>query len=657
MKQKLVSFAAAVCIAVSSLVPAAASSRVRADDTTTKTSGTGSIKIQISTPFSDVADMVDKFFSIYPDMASKYTVTTSTTYNDDSMYETKLNAALVSGVNAPDIYVAEADYIAPYTKGELSSYAAAYSSFIPYLSNKISSAEIMPYIVDVGTNKAGNIVGLSYQSTPVVMIYNSAIAKSVFGTDEPSKISSIFGGGSGTWDKFLSASATLKQKGYAVASSLDDIWHVCDNAGNVPWVVDGKLKVNPQRYAYIDLAYNLAKNNYTNGKLPFWGDWFEDMEGTGKDSVTGKSRKVFSFFGPSWFVGFIMQNHSSSSWRICEAPLSSWWGGSWFMANKSSVANADKKAFIAKFIEWVTLDTSTTGLQYLWTTGAFYDSPALERETVASCAVMRKINGTFSLLGNQNTYPTFIQVGKKCTGKSCCAYDSAFGGYLCGEVNEFIRSSNTVSDVFSYMTLIGQEYGLDVSSTKTPPLPVKNLRAISAGNKKVRLSWTPDPNAEGYLIYAKKNNKYAYVGMTSKGSASSYLDTNALDNDYNFYWVFAFYRDNDGTSSTTKMITTGCGKYVFAKGICSAVTNLKANGSTGKVTLTWNASEGADGYLIYGIRPGGKYGYIGMASGTTFPDTKASKTDWTFYWVFPYNKVGDKMIVGGTAPYVYSKAR
>ena len=50
---------------------------------------------------------------------------------------------------------------------------------------------------------------------------------------------------------------------------------------------------------------------------------------------------------------------------------------------------------------------------------------------------------------------------------------------------------------------------------------------------------------------------------------------------------------------------------------------------------------------------------FGMTTqGTTFTDTKASKADYTFYWVFPYHKdASGNMIVGGTAKYTYGKAR
>ncbi len=182
------------------------------------------------------------------------------------------------------------------------------------------------------------------------------------------------------------------------------------------------------------------------------------------------------------------------------------------------------------------------------------------------------------------------------------------------------------------------------------PETVTGLSATSAGKNKVKLSWSAVEDADGYLVYAQKDGKYGYVGMTTKGTA--FTDTKALDYDYNYYWVFAYVQENG------KMYPGGCEKYVYAKGVCLAVTGLKASSVTGGVKLTWTGSSGAEGYLVYGIHPGASYGYIGMTTkGTTFTDKNASKTDWNFYWVFPYHKYGDKMIVGGTPKYVYGKAK
>lgn len=182
---------------------------------------------------------------------------------------------------------------------------------------------------------------------------------------------------------------------------------------------------------------------------------------------------------------------------------------------------------------------------------------------------------------------------------------------------------------------------------------VENLKASSSVGK-VKLTWSKVKDAEGYLIYGIRGggNKYGYIGMTSK---TSFVDVKALTSDYNYYWVFAYCKDENG-----KMYPGLTAHYVYGKAQkCAAVTDLKASSVKGGVKLTWTKSAGAEGYLVYGIHPGEKYGYIGMTTkGTTFTDKKASSTDWNYYWVFPYHtdSNGNK-VVGGTPKYVYGKAK
>lgn len=182
---------------------------------------------------------------------------------------------------------------------------------------------------------------------------------------------------------------------------------------------------------------------------------------------------------------------------------------------------------------------------------------------------------------------------------------------------------------------------------------VENLKASSSVGK-VKLTWSEVKDAEGYLIYGIRGggNKYGYIGMTSK---TSFVDVKALTSDYNYYWVFAYCKDENG-----KMYPGLTAHYVYGKAQkCAAVTDLKASSVKGGVKLTWTKSAGAEGYLVYGIHPGEKYGYIGMTTkGTTFTDKKASSTAWNFYWVFPYHtdSNGNK-VVGGTPKYVYGKAK
>ena len=184
------------------------------------------------------------------------------------------------------------------------------------------------------------------------------------------------------------------------------------------------------------------------------------------------------------------------------------------------------------------------------------------------------------------------------------------------------------------------------------PAVVNGLKASTVGPNTTKLTWNKAEGAEGYLIYGQKNGKYGYVGMTSSANATTYTDKKATGSEYNFYWVFAYVKDSEG-----KMYTNGCAKYAYAKGVCLAPTNFKAASVKGGVKLTWNASENAEGYLIYGIVNNQPYGYVGMTKGTTFTDKKASTDIWSFYWVFPYHTENGKMVTGYIPSYVWGRAK
>lgn len=240
-----------------------------------------------------------------------------------------------------------------------------------------------------------------------------------------------------------------------------------------------------------------------------------------------------------------------------------------------------------------------------------------------------------------------------------------------GENSYFLAGNNTVdslgrkvleshlaSPYFSYSDY--EPFGLPILAEegyiKEKPVEVpmvEGLKAEPYGRQKVKLFWETVPEAEGYLVYGRKNGSYGYVGMTTWGE--TYTDVNASEENNNLYWVYAYVTDSNG-----KMRPGLCREYAQAKGVCPAVTNLRAASVTGGVRLAWNASRDAEGYLIYGMNgANSNYHYIGMTTrGTAFTDVKASKSEWNFYWVFPYHKNAEgKMITGGTAKYVFGKAK
>ena len=661
MKVKLFALALTFCLLFSMAIPAGKT--VLADDFDEYIEhvsfGSGSIEIKFSTMSAEGANILEYFLNTHPTYATKYKFTGTILANDEGRYVAKLKEDLsTGGSDAPDFYFAESGYASIYTQGDFAQYAAPYTSFIDDLSTKIDAAALAPYTIDIGTNPDGEIVGLCYQSTGGAMIYRASIAEDVFGTSEPGEIEKIIGAGTQKWDDFLAACVKSRGKGYAPVSSIDDLWNVCEKGSTTPWVVKGKLQIDAQRMKFLDLWKQMIEKDWTNDSPAWTQDWYNDMAGTGH-APSGNPRQVFCFFGPAWLINYCMDPNIDSSspaykdYRVCEAPLNFWWGGTWLLANQTAINDADKKDFISAFFEWVTLDCSDTGFQYYWASGA--DETGGGKDAVASATVMNRVDGSLDFLDGQNPAPIFAKATAATTASEMSVYNDDTNwkwlevtmGYAFGDMTKF----DAIAEFMQYMEDEFRVNTKSISLAEFAPKAVTNLAAAAAGKNRVKLTWTASEGADGYLIYAQKNKQYAYVGMTTMGT--TFTDTKAIDSDYNYYWVFPYAKASNG-----KMAAGGCTKYVFAKGICPAVTNLKAASVKGGVKLTWTASAGAEGYLVYGIVNGQSYKYIGMTTrGTTFTDKTASSTVFNYYWVYPYYKgANGNMIVGLTGKYTYGRA-
>lgn len=87
-----------------------------------------------------------------------------------------------------------------------------------------------------------------------------------------------------------------------------------------------------------------------------------------------------------------------------------------------------------------------------------------------------------------------------------------------------------------------------------------------------------------------------------------------------------------------------------------AVTNLQAFSSGMRMTVRWNASTNAEGYIIYRMAPGEQvFTYRSMTGNTSISDN-ASVEGFHFFRVYPYRMQGTSRIVGPAQTYVYTRA-
>ena len=406
------------------------------DETTTEkqtmTYGFGPEKINLWSFTDEVPKMVGQYIKQNPEFADKYTVECTIIATDGGAYQTALDNAIVAGgETAPDIYTAEAAFILKYSQGDMARFAAPYKDLGIDVDNKIEEADIAKYSVEIGT-RDGEVVALGYQATGCAMIYNAEVAKDVFGTDDPAEIEKIVGAGSGDWNKFFEAAEKLREKGYTAVSGPSDIWNPCEKSADTAWVVDGELNIDPKREKYMDLAKTIKDNGYSNDAQSWSEAWYADMKGEGE-------HKVFAFFGPAWLINYVMIGNSGGNkigegtygqWRVCAPPVGFFWGGTWLLANKDT----DHKEGVAELIEWITLDASETGLQYLWANGIvdWDNDPQTKtaKDTVASAVVMSKSDGTLEFCGEQNIFPAFIAGNKYASAKAMTQYDETINGYF-----------------------------------------------------------------------------------------------------------------------------------------------------------------------------------------------------------------------------------
>lgn len=384
----------------------------------------------------EVPKMLEKYKELHPDF--DYQIKSTIIATTDGAYQPALDQALVSGgADAPDIYCAESAFVLKYTQGDAAQFAAPYKSLGISVDSLLKKADIAQYTVDIGTNKSGELVGLGYQATGGALIYRRSIAKAVWGTDDPAVIKTKVGPG---WEKFFQAAAELKAKGYGILSGDGDIWHAIEGASEKGWIVDGKLYLDPDREAFLDMAKMLRDKGYHNDTRDWTDAWFADMKDAG-------AKPIFGFFGPAWLINYVMAGNSGGSapgegtfgdWAVCEPPVGFFWGGTWVLANKDSKV----KDVVGDIIEWITLDSSETGLQYYWANGTL-NGPGGTKDTVASGTVMEKSDGSLAFLGGQDMFDVFVPAGQFATGRNKHQYDETINIYWRDQVREYAQGNKT----------------------------------------------------------------------------------------------------------------------------------------------------------------------------------------------------------------------
>ena len=167
---------------------------------------------------------VDGFNQIYPNIKVNITVI------PNKEFLSKLTPVLSSGQDAPDIFTGESDYVRYLVN------AGVWDDLSqePYQAAD-SLGDIWDYVKNVGTDDAGAVRALSWQTTPGSVIYRRDLAQKVLGVSEPEEVTEYFS----DYDKMLETAETFKNAGITMFGSWEDVMLMALSDREQPWVVDG----------------------------------------------------------------------------------------------------------------------------------------------------------------------------------------------------------------------------------------------------------------------------------------------------------------------------------------------------------------------------------------------------------------------------------
>ncbi len=342
------------------------------------------------------------------------------TPSKDNAYQNNLDQQLLKQADAAaddkiDIFLVEADYALKYSDTDYTMPVSDLGITDDELANQYD------YTKKILEDSNGVLKGVSWQSTPGVLIYNREIAKDMWGTDDPAEVQKHVS----DWDTFYATGAELAAKGYKLTASVNDSFRVYQNNVSSKWVEDGKLNIDPQFKAWAEAEKaSVDAKQTTTGDL--WGDeWSAGFYPDGK---------VFAYFGPAWLINFSMAPDDEASiahaggWGATEGPQAFYWGGTWICA----ATGTDNPTLVADIMRKMTTDESI-----------LTDIVNADQDCVNNKNVVEKLAADtsfgFPVLGGQNPYSLFASNVEKIDLSNLSAYDQ-------GCVESF---QNAMKDYFS----------------------------------------------------------------------------------------------------------------------------------------------------------------------------------------------------------------
>ena len=371
-------------------------------------------------------DMIEKYYKdAHPELEFEFQIYPT----DGHAYQDKVDNLLGSNPtseDAPDIFTLEAAFVKHYVESDWTGDLKT----IGFTDEELATA--FPVMAQIGQNAAGVQKGLSWQSTPGVLMYRASLAEKYLGVTTPEEFQAKVA----DWDTFLETAQELKEKSEGACKMVTgsgDIWNVYQYQRSAGWVVDGKLNIDDELLDFEELCKTMEEDDLTQ-KGGAWSEiWFAGMKG---------ANETLCYFLPTWGLHYTLKpncaegangdmndeelkavsdanNGTYGDWRLVKGPCAYSWGGTWMGINAAKAAtwSDEKKAAVHDLIYNFSLNEDWL-LQYAHDSGDFVGSAkAVE-------AYLAEGEHPNPFLGGQDHYAIFAEAAALANGALMSEYDA-----------------------------------------------------------------------------------------------------------------------------------------------------------------------------------------------------------------------------------------
>ncbi len=341
-------------------------------------------------------------------------------------YEAKIRPLLATGSGVPDLFVGEAAYVRQFVEG-------GYWTNLSEAPFNADTSDMFDYSASMGMDADGNVVALTWQTTPGGWFYRRSLAREYFGTDDPEEIGALFA----DWDTVLATAATLYEESGGTVKMFPGIgetqFRIFYSARTEPWINDrNEFVVDEQIRNYLRVAKEIRDGDF-DAKLDDWsGPWFDAM-----NTPAGEA-EVFVYGWPTWGLQFVLtgQDKSFGDWAVAAPPDPFFWGGTWV----GIYADSPNKALAWEFINMLTQDAE-------W----MEEYSLRASEFMSNKVVMDKVAADYSadVLSGQNPFAYFYDQVQYIDASAIQGYDYQINSILAQVANEYLVGDLTFDEAIA----------------------------------------------------------------------------------------------------------------------------------------------------------------------------------------------------------------